>query len=193
MSAHLRTAHQRGWAITVLSLGIALLLTFILEQSATAPSHCSPRGGSLGQHHDMQRNNITKYILFPQITLEQRSLHLIMRHFIAVSLVLLATSASARSDDHISRSMLIVSSLDVPKHPAYRHRRDVLAYTGGPAAGFPPFSCDKNLAVSPYLLSPPAVVNGQICFTVSVVTPTLKSPCNTMDFYKLIIEVGEHR
>ena len=63
--------------------------------------------------------------------------------------------------------------------------RDLLQQAGR----FPPFPCDNNIGTSPYLLSEPEVVNGQICFTVQVVTPDVVSPCNTMDFYKLILDV----
>jgi len=56
---------------------------------------------------------------------------------------------------------------------------------------FPPFPCDTNLAISPYTLSPPIEEFGRICFIVNVVTPKKKSPCNTMDFYKLVLDVRE--
>ena len=63
------------------------------------------------------------------------------------------------------------------------HRRDLSAIA------FPPFPCVKNIGVSPYTLSPPELVNGQICFTVNVVKPSIISPCNKMDFYKLVLDV----
>lgn len=54
---------------------------------------------------------------------------------------------------------------------------------------FPPYSCENDIAVSPYLLSPLQRMNNMWCYTVAVTTPARVSPCNVMDFYKLELEV----
>ena len=66
--------------------------------------------------------------------------------------------------------------------------RDLQAYNT-PVDGFPPYSCDADLSISPFHLIGPVATDGMLCYTVEVVTPTKKSPCNLMDFYKLAIDV----
>ena len=83
-----------------------------------------------------------------------------------------------RDDDFLKADNNIILSMDF---------RDLLANPGR----FPPYGCSTCFPCSPFELSPPQVVNGQICFTASTKIPTQVSPCNTMDFYKLEIAVRE--
>ena len=47
--------------------------------------------------------------------------------------------------------------------------------------------------MSPFVLSPPELNQlGQLCWTVSTKIPILYSPCNTMDFYKLMVPIREY-
>ena len=63
-----------------------------------------------------------------------------------------------------------------------------------PSVKFPPYECDSDLAASPYFLKPAYVSSfggSRVCLTVKTKTPSQPSMCNSMDFYKLELHVGE--
>lgn len=59
-----------------------------------------------------------------------------------------------------------------------------------PGMVFPPYACDRDLAISPFYISPMYTTLGKrVCFTVRTKTPEKVSPCNAMEFYKFELKV----